>query len=380
MSALPFKTCDIFCRVIDNYGDIGVCWRLARQLANEYPLQVRLWVDEIASLSKIWPKVTQMPTQQVENVEICIWTEQFSATHTADVVIEAFACNIPESYLIAMKQREIPSHWFNLEYLSAEEWVEGCHGLFSAHPQLGLKKAFYFPGFNIKTGGLIKESTLDSEYHRFLASPQAPIQFLNSLGVSDFSADLTISLFGYENSAIPFLLDAWAASSKSILCLVPPGKILPDIENYLGRKLAQGDEHSQGSLRIKVIPFINQKDYDKLLWCCDLNFVRGEDSFVRAQWAQKPFVWHIYPQDDDAHLTKLEAFLHLYLEEAPIELKEAVSGLFFQWNVGKDPSDNWSQCVSNLQNWQKHSLKWSQHLNSLGDLASNMVQFCQKTL
>src|SRR5690554_5010470 len=30
------------CRVIDNYGDISVCWRLARQLANEYPVRVSL--------------------------------------------------------------------------------------------------------------------------------------------------------------------------------------------------------------------------------------------------------------------------------------------------------------------------------------------------
>jgi uncharacterized repeat protein (TIGR03837 family) len=40
-----------------------------------------------------------------------------------------------------------------------------------------------------------------------------------------------------------------------------------------------------------------------------LNLVRGEDSFVRAQWAGKPFVWHIYPQHDDAHHAKLEAFM-----------------------------------------------------------------------
>ncbi|MBY0444112.1 MAG: elongation factor P maturation arginine rhamnosyltransferase EarP, partial [Burkholderiales bacterium] len=36
---------DIFCRVIDNYGDIGVCWRLARQLSFEHGFAVRLMVD-----------------------------------------------------------------------------------------------------------------------------------------------------------------------------------------------------------------------------------------------------------------------------------------------------------------------------------------------
>jgi len=64
-------------------------------------------------------------------------------------------------------------------------------------------------------------------------------------------------------------------------------------------------------LSFSYLPLFSQEDFDHLLWACDLNFVRGEDSLVRAIWANKPFVWHIYPQEDQAHATKLEAFLAL---------------------------------------------------------------------
>ena len=40
---------DIFCTVIDNYGDIGICWRLARQLRVDDGQRVRLWVDDLTS-------------------------------------------------------------------------------------------------------------------------------------------------------------------------------------------------------------------------------------------------------------------------------------------------------------------------------------------
>ena len=70
---------------------------------------------------------------------------------------------------------------------------------------------------------------------------------------------------------------------------------------------------------------LTQHDFDHLLWACDLNFVRGEDSLVRALWAGQPFVWQIYPQHDDAHHAKLEAFLDWL--EAPASLRALSPGL-----------------------------------------------------
>ncbi|MET0357163.1 MAG: elongation factor P maturation arginine rhamnosyltransferase EarP [Cellvibrio sp.] len=378
MANLEVRTWDIFCRVIDNYGDIGVCWRLARQLADEYDVQVRLWVDELQALKQIWPHAQLTNKQRLEKVDVRVWSEEFEAEVVpADVVIEAFACNLPDSYLTAMKRKPDQPHWFNLEYLSAEDWVEGCHGLVSTHPQLGLKKTFFFPGVTTKTGGLLKEKNLLNERQLFEEDAHARTSFLQGLGVEHQEHELIVSLFGYENSAIASLIDGWIQSPTPVLCLVPAGKILPDICKALGRDLKVGTRVVKGSLRLQIIPFLTQTEYDRLLWACDFNFIRGEDSFVRAQWAAKPFVWHIYPQDEDFHMVKLDAFLQRYLQGLDPSTQAAITHLWYQWNQGDDCNNAWSAAMGSLANWQNHSRVWCQTLDSLGDLASNMVRSCK---
>jgi uncharacterized repeat protein (TIGR03837 family) len=380
MTQTETKTWDIFCRVIDNYGDIGVCWRLARQLANEYPFQVRLWVDELPALIQLWPSTQNVEQQVIENVDIRVWREAFDAhTLPADVVIETFACNLPDAYLAAMKRKATAPYWFNLEYLSAEDWVEGCHGLLSTHPQLGLKKIFFFPGFTAMTGGLPKEQQLLHDRDAFVQDKQARVQFLARLGVQPQANELLISLFAYENSAIASLIAVWAKSPRPILCLVPASKILTSVNASIGQDLKAGDEYRQGALRLRVIPFLTQTDYDRLLWVCDINFIRGEDSFVRAQWAAKPFIWHIYPQDDDIHMTKLDAFLQHYLQRIAPENQAFISTLWHQWNRNEDCSAAWNNCFLNLLIWQKHTQNWCDKLDSLSDLAANMAAAVDKS-
>jgi len=306
------KSWDIFCRVIDNYGDIGVCWRLARQLANEYPAKVRLWVDELAALKMIWPSTELAPQQLLERVEVCHWAHQFPDNiQPADVVIEAFACDIPPDYLQSMAAAKQNGHapvWINLEYLSAEKWVEDCHQMQSVHPQTGLKKIFFFPGFTEKTGGLIRERDLQTQFLTINTR-------VTPLANPPYDSPLLISLFAYENFAIESLIDAWASGDRQIHCLIPQGRILNSINPLLKKPLTIGEPQTKGSLTLETIPFMNQLEYDQLLQKCDVNFVRGEDSLVRAIWAGKPFVWHIYQQDEDAHMIKLQAFLDLYTKD-----------------------------------------------------------------
>ncbi len=78
----------------------------------------------------------------------------------------------------------------------------------------------------------------------------------------------------------------------------------------------------------------DQSDYDHLLWCCDFNLVRGEDSFLRAQWAARPFLWHIYPQADAAHLEKLTAFLELYGHHLSPDCHNALNSLSLAYDQG----------------------------------------------
>jgi uncharacterized repeat protein (TIGR03837 family) len=371
---------DIFCRVIDNYGDIGVCWRLARQLADEYGLSVRLWLDDIAALRRIWPMAEDQEHQIVAGIELRYWPEVFTPTTPADVVIEAFACELPDVYVAAMKQQVPHPRWLNLEYLSAESWVDDCHGMQSIHPRNGLTKTFYFPGFSAKTGGLLRERSLTDARNQLQSSPEGRAVFLNGLGVKVTPNVLLISLFSYENPAIGSLIDSWRQSSMPVTCLVPEGKILPLITRHIGQSLQVGNIVHLDQLKIQVIPFLTQDQYDRLLWCCDVNFVRGEDSFVRAQWAAKPLIWHIYPQEEDAHLEKLAAFIDRYRQGLSPAMAKAVDALWQGWNRGEDCHHAWNLCMAGLSEWQIHSEHWEQTLKSLGDLAAKLVQFCEKPL
>lgn len=372
-------TWDIFCRVIDNYGDIGVCWRLARQLANEYPLRVRLWVDDLTALTRIWPNATTAPQQWLDKVDVRSWGEHFAGVEAGDVVIEAFACELSADYLAAMKGRATPPCWINLEYLSAESWVEDCHGMQSIHPSLGLKKTFFFPGFTAKTGGLLREAGLLDERERFLANGEKS-RLLQELSIPQRPQSLLISLFGYENPAVGSLLDAWQAGYQPVTCVVPAGKILASVNAHWSSALAAGDCVELGALTLAVIPFLSQQQYDQLLWACDLNFVRGEDSFVRAQWAAKPLIWHIYSQEEDAHLDKLDAFLTRYTQGLPESQIEAITDLWHRWNQGQDCTDAWTQWLGNYPNWLSHSKDWCQRQDLLGNLAANLTHFCEKNL
>jgi uncharacterized repeat protein (TIGR03837 family) len=376
MPSTTTKTWDIFCRVIDNFGDIGVCWRLSRQLVADHNQQVRLWVDDLNSLIRIWPAAQDLDRQQLAGVEVCRWQPEFRSDITiADVVIEAFACDIPPSYIEAMaglKRAGNAPAWINLEYLSAERWIEDCHRMQSPHPATGLRKTFFFPGFTTKTGGLLREENLLQQRDQFQAA-----RWLEKMGVTPDQRALLVSLFAYENSAVAGLLDTWATGEKPVHCLVPGGKILTSINQSLGKELSDGDVYQQGNLRLQVIPFLTQLEYDYLLWACDINFVRGEDSFVRAQWAAKPLIWHIYPQEEEAHITKLSAFLDVYLANTNDAENQSfanqIRDLWLNWNQSGDIGGSWNDLQALLPEWQGHSREWCELLAGQVDLARQLV-------
>lgn len=355
---------DIFCRVIDNYGDIGVCWRLARQLTKEYGLNIRLWVDVPASLAMMCRGFDpELASQYLDGVEVCHWTPEFPDIKPAEVVIEAFACELPDNYLQAMAIAEIKPYWINLEYLTAETWAESCHGMASPHPSLSLIKHFFFPGFSDTSGGLIRESNLLNRRDAFI----------KDLPVKN---NIEISLFCYESAPVRELIDLLSESTSPLLLHVPPGKPLAAVMAYLGG----AGPWEIGSLRVKPMSFVNQDEFDHLLWRCDINFVRGEDSFVRALWAGRPFVWQIYEQEDEAHLAKLNAFLGRYIAGASESNAKVIRSMFLAWNTGRGLRDAWLEFSALQDRIADHANKWSAKLYESPDLAANLVKFCGNRL
>jgi uncharacterized repeat protein (TIGR03837 family) len=387
MSQQKISSCDIFCTVVDNYGDIGVCWRLAKQLTREHGIAVRLWVDDLASFSKLCPGlVPTLAIQQHHGVEIRHWGVTFVEITPAQLVIEAFACELPERYVNAMAGQAHKPVWLNLEYLSAEDWVPGCHGLPSPHLRLPLVKYFFFPGFVQETGGLLLEQDLLARRDAFQSDVLAQQNYWQELGVPARQAgELRVSLFSYENSAVQALLAAWAAGEVPLTCLVPEGRVLPQIASFFGREFVAGDVLQQGQLRVHVLPFVEQEEYDKLLWACDCNFVRGEDSCVRAQWAGKPFIWHIYPQHDGVHMKKLFAFLKLYCKELEPVAAQALSSLWEAWNGGDaanqddltSPGQAWNEFMVHQSMLTRHAKLWVKQVSG-NNLALNLLDFSLK--
>nr|WP_100550085.1 MULTISPECIES: elongation factor P maturation arginine rhamnosyltransferase EarP [unclassified Pseudomonas] len=367
---------DIFCSVVDNYGDIGVTWRLARQLAAEQGHAVRLWVDELGAFVRLCPEASvDAECQHWGGVEVRQWREPFPAVEPAQVVIEAFACQLPSAYIEAMAASGTRRLWLNLEYLSAEDWVAGCHGLPSPQPS-GLQKFFFFPGFVEGTGGLLREADLLARRRTFQADTQAQQALLQSLGVIREPGARLISLFAYENAGLAGWLDALAADSQSTQLLVPQGKVLANLQAWLGEvQLVPGDQRQRSNLQIHVLPFVAQDDYDRLLWCCDLNAVRGEDSFVRAQWAGRPLLWHIYPQEEGVHWDKLEAFLAIYNADLMPEAAAVQAEFWRAWNAGRGMEAAWPALLEVWPVLQRHAEQWCDDQAARSDLATTLEQF-----
>jgi len=369
------RSWDIFCSIVDNFGDIGVSWRLTRQLQHELNQSVRIFVDDLEVFSRLCQEIDpNLQEQQLQGIRICHWSLA-SQAHPADVVIETFGCHIPESYREAMGARATTSVWLNLEYLSAEEWVDNCHLLPS--PQLlGPAKVFYFPGFTEKTGGLLRETDLIKQREGF--SEELRLQFLESLDVHLSEHCLLISVFSYRQPAIASWLDPLVKSATRTHLLVSPGPIEQDLCDWLAiDSLETGRVYTRGNLGVQKIPFLSQDQYDRLLWSCDLNIVRGEDSFVRAQWAAKPFIWHIYPQQDDIHLVKLDAFMTRYMQEWDPQVAAVLRAVWYAWNRKEQSPDGWRWWTQNRPQLEQYALGWCDEQSSRKSLAKLLAEFVQ---
>ena len=377
------RTWDIFCSVVDNYGDIGVCWRLARQLTAELGQSVRLWVDDLGSFQRLCPTANfAREVQHVGGVEIRHWRSPLPAVTPADIVIEAFGVRLPDHYIEAMAARTPRPVWVNLEYLSAEKWVEGCHGLPSPHPRLPLVKHFFFPGFTPATGGVLLESGLAQTRDAFQADAQAIAGFWHALGVAPF-ADNTVrtSLFCYDNAALPHLFAAWSSGAEPVVCIVPAGQALQQLSVIAGRSMEPGARVVRGQLTIEAVPFLELDQYDRLLWASDVNFVRGEDSFVRAQLAARPIVWQAYPQQADAHMAKLGAFLNRYVGGLDDATAAVVRSLNEAWNREAPAAGGcWDALMASRAAAAAHARDWAGKLAAGGSLAIKLAAFCQDRL
>ncbi len=350
----------VFCRVVDNFGDIGVAWRLAADLAARGE-HVRLHADDASALAWMAPAGRR-------GVELLAWDGDGRPDDPApgDVVVETFGCGLPQRFLERMAALDPTPAWIDVEHLSAEAYVERSHGLPSPVKTAGkrwLTRHFYFPGFTPRTGGLLREADLvaardDFDREAWLAGHDIAAQ----------PGERLVSLFCYDAAALPALLDR--LGDQPTLLLAAPGAAAQRLGGLLGPSLRRG------ALRARRLPWLPQTGYDRLLQACDLNFVRGEDSFVRAQWAGRPFVWQAYAQSDDAHAVKLEAFLDRLLDAADAALAASLRSLWRAWN-GLAGDGAALPPLTPLPDWAALARCWRGHLEAQADLTTQLIGFVE---
>jgi len=354
----------IFCRVIDNLGDAGVCLRLATELAHRGE-SVELWIDQPEILDWMAPEVdTNLKIHKWKNVED---EESFFESKTfRDVVIEAFGCEIPQSIQLSIAQQSTygvqKTQWINLEYLSAEAFTVKNHGLLS--PVLsgvgkGAHKWFYYPGFNPLTGGLIIEEHMRQRISRptLAKSPQSSFK---------------VGLFCYSNAPMGSLISELSKPQnvRPVVIHIAHGEIQNKVHELQIRSLASNNRAPE-LLTFQNLDQLSQIDFDEMLWKNDLNFVRGEDSLIRAIWVGKPWIWQIYQQSDNVHYAKLNALLEQF--ECPSFIKE----IHWGWNQylaqpftlpDLNDQEKWAD-------WSTWCLKIRSKLLEQADLVTQLISF-----
>lgn len=345
---------DLFCRVIDNFGDLGVCWRLAADLGARGET-VRLWIDDPRALAWMAPR-------GASGVSVIRWADPLPRREPGDVVIEAFGCDPPPAFVARMATAAPVPLWINLEYLSAEAYVDNCHGLPSPQqhgPAAGLTKWFFYPGFTPASGGLLREADALAGFDAAAGSA-----WLADHGVPVRADERRVSLFAYAGAPFEALFDR--LDSEPTLVLLAAGAAQAPALQCFDRQGRRGRH-----LRAHALPWLDQPGYDRLLRACDLNFARGEDSIVRAMWAGAPFVWQIYAQPDRAHAVKLEALLARLTAGAAPALAQALQQTWRAWN-GLGP---WPAALPDLRAWRDLCLAWRRQLAGQTDLTSQLMAF-----
>ena len=338
---------DVFCDVIDNFGDAGVCLRLCRDFSKKN-YEVRLFCNNVNILNKI----TNSEDDSNRFLSLFSWSIENMNYEPSEVVIQAFSVRLPDNLIKKIKTRK--STVINLEYLTAETFAEDCHKLPSYAD--GFESFFFFPGFTKKTGGVVIEDS-----------------FLDKLHQAENRDSKNLTLFSYENEKVKTVINS--LNNQNFILNVFEGKGLNNFNNLFNLNLAPGDQTKLQELTVKVLPMVSQDEYDSYLIDSCLNLVRGEDSIVRAMLTGNPFLWHIYSQKENAHKDKIEALFDRMSEVCSSkEDVETLRQITLSYNGFSDYLDSFD-IIGFYESWKKLSKEWSEHLISLGSLTDNLISF-----
>lgn len=320
---MKVNSIDIFCEIIDNFGDIGVVYRISKELKKIFQnVRIRIVLNRLEEFKAINKKVKDTDYQEIDGL-ICV-TEKYVKENietfgVSDVFIEAFGCNVPEEYVKQAKENS--KLWINLEYLSGEKWIEDFHLCESLIDSKTLKKIFFMPGFSEKSGGVIIDSGF-LERMKFGKENRDEI-FKKYFKDFDLKDKFIGTVFSYEKN-FENLLETLKNYEKETVLLLMGEKTQKSFSEILKKNLTEdyGNIVKYGKITMIYSDFFSQEEYEEIISASDFNFTRGEDSFVRGIILGKPFMWHIYLQEEKAHMDKIKAFTERVKESIKVSEEE----------------------------------------------------------
>lgn len=361
----------VLCKVVDNYGDIGFVYRLCRSLAEiTDDIKIRLVVSNLESFAAMAKEINPNKPQQFfrnwqifdwNNAEIC--KNEFSKNPPV-FLLECFQCGRPDwlEDIIFAPDFKQTVHSLDVEYLTAEDWAEEFHLIKSGTRSVFVKKHIFMPGFTNKTAGLV----LDSSFMQSKASRKNALQKLSDTGIDISEKDFNILVFSYPRS-FNFLVNAINKCdfSKNAKVFVADG--------ICTKPFLDACKEQNSSFKIEKLPYLEQEKWDALLTLMDFAFVRGEDSFSRACLCSKPFIWHIYKQEKDYHLVKLEAF------HKKLGAEEDYNNFSLLYNNGSTDEAKLEELAIKLlnstQDLKPAFQKLADSLISIGNMGCHLLEF-----
>ncbi|PKL26769.1 MAG: hypothetical protein CVV47_02260 [Spirochaetae bacterium HGW-Spirochaetae-3] len=337
-------TLDILCKVVDNFGDIGVVYRLARALSDapDAP-RIRLIVDDLAAFNLLEPAVD--PSRAVQSIRgwtLLSWAGPDGSTNgayeaaynedPAIAVIECFACGRPdwlEKMLFDAADGRTKTI-VNLEYLTAEPYADEFHRMPSLTRSRAVRKYIFMPGFTAATGGLILDGAFMAALRRY-AEPATRTEFRRELtarvgfDADGLEANYWAVVFGYERDYGRVVRDlAEFHRGRPVLAIVASGKS--------DACFIAAWERAERPFPVCRLPFLRQEAWDEVLCAADFLVVRGEDSMARAALSGKPFLWHAYPQEGAHQMVKVRALLDRMRPHFGADEFSAVEDAFLAFN------------------------------------------------
>ncbi len=381
---------DILCKVVDNYGDAGLVWRLARAIGHAFcnkldpsaRLELRILCDDLTVLKQLGAAEGEL-----ERMQLRLFDWQTEHAHfdecPADFVIETFGCKYPAWYeaLLYDPHNDRPRKLLNLEYLTAETWAEDYHLLASPSRIERLKKTFFMPGFRKSLGGLIfdRDYLAKHNYWADLSKAEralARIQLMTRCGIAPLEQSLSADVFWlfvfsytHDYTALLAELVSW---EQAVVVVLAAGQ---GSDSFLSAMPAQGAD----KIHCFCLPFVPQQLFDELILAADFNLVRGEESMSRAALAGKPFLWHCYPLVDDQHLNKVAALADQIAKQSDgAEELDCLKKLWLSFNRQQDRQENSEDFGILSQNYATLLPlfeRFAQNLLENGDCATKLVDF-----